>query len=342
MKEESAQQREQRLLEEESDMAVEELSLEGLGRRAREAARDGRPWELQQCLELGADVSATGWDGGPSLLALAARSRSAASARLVQERLRGRGLPSCSAQAVEEASPGWPGSAETLSALLEGNAGDASPLGARESGALRALERALDYGAVDSVFAVAKAAPEAMGMELRGGLVALSLAAGRDEPECVKALLAAGADPSGCGEGPRPLMLAAAMSSESARLLLEAGADPLERDGLGMSALMAAACMMNHEGNGNLGSLALLLPVSERGARDKEGRTALMWALKAGAGDCADALWEAGMELSLPGEEEEAMAALRGHGREDWAARVERERLERETAARAARPRARL
>lgn len=204
------------------------------------------------------------------------------------------------------------------------------------------VELAIDCSASDSVEALGKGAPQTLATLMRGGLTPLGLAAGRDEAECVKALLRAGADPLAKDEGgSTALMVAAAMSEKCLELLLPVS-DPLERDHSGMSALMAACCMMTHSGRGNPGCVRRLASVSDVSAKDKDGRTALIWALKVGSGECADALGPVEGELSLPGEESEAIEALRRMGHGDWAARVERERLERETPGSAPKAKARL
>lgn len=328
---EAAREREEALREREDEMSANDLSKAGLLRRAINAAREGSPWALEECLEREVDPAAETSDeqGSVSLLTLAAGSRSAACVRMVQEKLRERGLPTCSKRALEAASVGWPGHREVIAALLEGNALDKRPLSDAGLGGSEALEKAIRAGSREDVLVWAKGAPGCKERPTRSGLLPLALAAGVGEIESVRALLSVGANPWGrdCN-GSTALMSAAAMSEPCLRELLPVS-DPLATDACGQSALMFAACAMTHEGTGNPRAAALLAPESDKAAKDRDGRTALNLALLHGAGDCADAMGEIEGELTLAGDEERAIEALRRKGFDGWAAQVEREKLER-------------
>lgn len=312
------------------DWSAESLNEDQLFERGMDAARQGNPWRLKECLEAGVALARRETsEAAEGLLEAAARSNSIACLEMVQRALRQTGLASCSAQALANARRGFSDRAlEKTEALLSGNALDPSPLPWESLGLSEQLESAIASGDVKMLAAWAKRG--LAGVRVRRSMTPLGLAAARGESDCLMALLRHGADPSEVDEmGWTALVWAAADSPRCLRALL-----PLSNakfaDARGMTALMCAAVMMSDHRYGNPECLKELLPHSDPLAEDKEGRTALMLAVKHGVDDCADELRAFGGPLALPEDEEEAIAAMAKKGRGDWVALLERSRLARQ------------
>jgi hypothetical protein len=329
------------------DAAMGALGARRLEALALEWARDGAATDLASCLEAGARADATEPGTGASLLDVAAAGQAMGAAdcvKALQKKLRAMGLPTCSAAATRSAiKHGW-AQREMLLALLEGNALDASPLSAEQLNASEGLREALGSRDEELIKVWARCAPQA---KLPNGMTPLAMAAGRDEPELVEALLSAGVDPLARDDNGGTALMWTVSSSKSLKILLPLS-DPLATDSIGMSALMWASCMQTHLERGNLENVKALMPVSDPLARDREGRTALMLALRGGSGEIADVL-AAEMQdpqLALPEDEDEARASLIKNGFPAWAARIESAKVARELDADLgpgpARPKARL
>ena len=134
---------------------------------------------------------------------------------------------------------------------------------------------------------------------------ALLLAAERGHTECVKALLAAGADIKAQNKyGKTPLMYAAAEGqTECVKALLAAKAEVNAKEKDGQTALMIAA----REGHAECVKL-LLAAGADINAQDKDGKTALMKAAERGHTECVKLLLEAKAEVNA--KEKDGWTAL--------------------------------
>jgi ankyrin repeat protein len=164
-----------------------------------------------------------------------------------------------------------------------------------------------------------------------GARHALGIAAELDDAATARVLLDAGADPDrrGTGGGPAALTAAARAGSASVvRLLLERGADREAADRDGATALMLAAAA---------GHTEIVRQLVRAGAdldRQQEGGgTALMLAAEAGHEDVVEALLAAGADPSVEGERRyTALVAARHAGHEAIAARLRAALRERRSA----------
>jgi hypothetical protein len=137
------------------------------------------------------------------------------------------------------------------------------------------------------------------------GLPALALAVVGKNAAIVKALLGQGADVHAKTSSTAaklvdvPVVWFAAVygSTETLRLILQAGDGPDTRDGDGITPLMAAATLGNTEA-----IQVLIAAKADLKARDLKGRTPLTWAADGGQYEAARLLLDAGAEVDALGE----------------------------------------
>jgi uncharacterized protein len=136
-----------------------------------------------------------------------------------------------------------------------------------------------------------------LNQEQADGMTALHWATYHDDAECMKQLIAAGADAKAANRyGVTPLALACTSgNSEIVEALLAAGADPKATLPGGETLLMTAAR------TGRLGPVKLLIARgADVNAREVKGQTALMWAAAEGHVEVVDALLKAEADFRTP------------------------------------------
>lgn len=219
------------------------------------------------------------------------------------------------------------GATKSLGMLLAHNAKLAKPWPLEELGVADAMEAALFRKDDDLVEAFA--AHGAAGMTtVKGNMTPLMVAAVHDAPECFDKLLAAGADPSIVIDGVNAVFWAA-LGSDACLERLARLADVKTACCGQYTPLMVSACFVGASSKrGNPKACKLLAPLSDIGAVNEDGRTALMLAVKEGAWDCADILEPLGGELCLAADAGPAVEKAKAAGREDWASRLERLAME--------------
>lgn len=263
--------------------------------------------------------------------------RSKQAARLWEEiaasmiRSGSKGLAELLAQLPQESADGLPeaieaaqrwGSDEALEMLLAHNASLKEPLSVEDLGLAEVMNSAIFSNRESSVQILASHGAANM-KTVKGNLTPLMAAAMYDSFECFEALLFGGADPAVVVDGNTALFFAAITSPRALNLLK----DLVDVQGACIpthTALMVSACFVG--GNwvhGNAESCAILAPLSDPLKMDKDGRTALMMAVKHGAWDCANILEPFGGPLALPEEAEEALKKATKDGRVDWIAKLE-------------------
>jgi ankyrin repeat protein len=181
----------------------------------------------------------------------------------------------------------------------ESTAGGTARAATPAAGLLDAIARK-DAGGVKAALAAGAAAnsvaPEGASPAGRAGMTALMVACFENCPECVSALLGAGArTDTRAADGRTALMFAAGWGgARCVELLLSAGAAPDARAADGMTALMFAAA------RGEVESVRALLAAGARvDERNKWRQTALMAAARTGSLEKVRALLEAGASVDL-------------------------------------------